>query len=73
MKTGYVIGGLILVVMGLMIWVFSNKTITDKCSDMMITCVQNEAVKTGWQKVSGGFGCMIDNFTCVFSRIPEGF
>ncbi len=72
-KTGYVIGMGILFLMGFLIWAFSNKTITDTCSDQMIACVQTESVKKGWDKISGGFGCMVDNVMCVFSRIPEGF
>ena len=72
-KKGALLTGFVLFVMGFMIWVFSNKEITDKCSDMMINCFQEAAIKEGWNIFRGGFGCMINNLMCVFSRIPEGF
>ncbi len=71
-KASYIIIFFILMIMIFMIWVFSNKAITDHCSDLLIHCVQKEVNKSGLDKISGGFSCMFDNLVCVFSRIPEG-
>lgn len=47
---------------------FLTEDLTRTCSDHLLVCLTTQNTLPFWDKMSGGFVCVLNNIGCVFSR-----
>jgi len=46
---------------------FLTADLTQRCSDTLLTCLTQKSTLPLWDKMSGGFMCVIKNIWCVLT------
>ncbi len=60
---------LFLVLFGFICALFLTEDLTRVCSDNLLACLTQKSTLPLWDKMSGGFICVMQNIWCVLTRL----